>query len=906
MCKTHVFGLETAGTRKETILTRPYFLTVMVMRPKLAWLPSLLLAAVSLSAQDPEASVAIAAPLGEERVIVDGRLDEPVWASAPAVSRFVQRQPVEGAPASEPTEVRFLFSSRALYVGARMTMSEPQLIQAPVSRRDNPDQADFISISFDTFLDRRTSYTFGVTAAGTRFDHHHPTDRESSVDATFEPVWRAAVQRTATGWTAEMEIPWSQLRFNRSDELVFGLNIRRSIPSRNEEAYWIMVPRQEVGWASRFGRLTGMRGIETTRRIELLPYAAQSASFVGQVDPSDPFASDRRDQTRIGGDVKIGLGPNFTLEGTLNPDFGHVEADPAVINLSAFETIFPERRPFFTEGASLLRGGGPTWFYSRRIGQQPRVPVPGEFADYPETASILGAAKLTGRLPAGTSLGGLFAVTDRETATTWSAGDGYEMHLVSPRTAYGVMRLQQEIGASSSTIGLSLTATERDLDAGDHVSSFLPRSSYAGGLDWNLRLGGGVYEVAGYVGGSNVEGEAPAILRLQRSSARYYQRPDASHVEIDPTRRSLSGYTSWLSIEKVEGEHWLWQVYASTRSPGFEINDLGVMSRVDQTFGLANLRYRETEPRGVVRDYEIGLSSENAWNHDGTRTFAALRSDSSVTWKNFWSTLFTTWFDFRSRSDTATRGGPLMGTAQAWVVTLTTSNSTASPTRWSLGVFHGKNELGENTSELRGRLSFRPKPRWQFSADPAWYHATAPRQYVTTIPGGRDETYGQRYIFSFIDRSELALRLRLNYALTPDLSVELFAEPFAATGRYYRHGELLEPGKSALLFYGEDGTTATRGEDGSLHVTTPGGAFTLRSHDYDVRSFRSNAVVRWEWRPGSTAYLVWQQNREGVSSRVRSVGPGSLADPFDFAADDVLMLKISYWIPLDRLRQGFF
>jgi hypothetical protein len=884
-------------------LTRP---SAVMTRPKLTLLLSLLLLATPLSAQDPDASVAIARPLGDERVVVDGRLDEPVWASAPAVSRFSQRQPDEGAPASEPTEVRFLFSSQALYVGATMTMSDPGLIQAPVSRRDNPNQADFISISLDTFMDRRTSYTFGVTAAGTRFDRHHPADRESSVDATFEPVWRAAVQRTATGWTAEMEIPWSQLRFNRSDELVFGLNIRRSIPSKNEEVYWIVVPRQETGWASRFGRLTGMRGIETTRRVELLPYAAQSASFAGNVDPSNPFESSRSDQTRIGGDVKMGLGPNFTLEGTLNPDFGQVEADPAVINLSAFETVFPERRPFFTEGASLLRGGGPTWFYSRRIGQQPRVPVPGEFVDYPRTTSILGAAKLTGRLPGGTSLGGLFAVTDREKATTWSFGESVEEYIVSPRTAYGVMRLQQEIGASSSTIGLSLTGTRRDLDPGDHVSSILSRSSYAGGVDWNLRLGGGVYEIAGHAGGSRVEGEELAILRLQRSSARYYQRPDAGHVEIDPTRTSLSGYTSSLNIEKVRGRHWLWRVYGSTQSPGFEINDLGIATRVDRTFGLANLRYRETEPRGAVRDYEIGLSSENAWNHDGTRTFAALRSDSSLTWKNFWSTGFTTWIDFRSQSDTATRGGPLMGTAQARVMTLTTSNSPGSPTGWSLGVFHGDDELGENSWELWGGLSFRPSPRWQFSASPSWSRATAPRQYVTTLPGGRAETFGNRYVFSFIDRSELALRLRLNYALTPELSVELYAEPFAATGRYYRHGELLVPGRSALLFYGEDGTKTTRDEDGSLHVTTADGAFTLRNRDYDVRSFRSNAVVRWEWRPGSTAFLVWQQNREGVSSNVRSVRPGSLADPFHLAPDDVLMLKISYWIPLDRLRQRLF
>lgn len=469
---------------------------------------------------------------------------------------------------------------------------------------------------------------------------------------------------------------------------------------------------------------------------------------------------------------------------------------------------------------------------------------------------------------------------------------------MSPQTTYAVVRLQQEIGESSSTAGLSLTATNRDLGSADALSSFLPQSSYAGGIDWNLRLGSGRYEVSGHAGGSLVEGESPAILRLQRSSARYYQRPDAEHVEIDPTRDSLSGYTTALNIEKIEGRHWLWQLYASTRSPGFEINDLGLSSRSDQSFALANLRYRETEPRGIVRDYEIGLSSENAWNQEGTSTFAALRSDSYITWENFWSSRFTTWVDFRSQSDTATRGGPLMGTAQAWVADFATSSRPGSRLRWSLGVFHGENELGENTWNIGGGVSVRPSPRWQFSADPNWYQTTNPRQYVTTLGRGREETYGQRYVFSYIDRSELSLSLRLRYALTPDLSFELYAQPFAATGEYYRHGELLTPGESDLLFYGEHGTTAEPGEGGALFVTTPDGSFVVPNRNFDVRSFRSNAVIRWEWRPGSTAFLVWQQNREGLRSEVSPIGAGSLGDPFDFAADDVLMLKISYWIPV--------
>ncbi|HEX8362226.1 MAG TPA: DUF5916 domain-containing protein [Longimicrobium sp.] len=547
--------------------------------------------------------------------VLDGRLDDAVWAAAPALSDFVQKQPREGAEPTDRTEVRFVYDEDALYVGARMYKKDPASIQAPVSRRDDVNQAEHLWISLDTYLDRRTAYSFGVTAAGTRMDFYHPTDDETDVDMSFDPVWTAHAARDSLGWTAEMRIPFSQLRFASASAQTWGLNIDRWDPATKEDVFWIPIPSQERAWASRFGDLTGIEGVRPSRRVELMPYVAAGGTFHAAPGAGNPFDDGSTIDARVGGDVKMGLGPSLTLEATVNPDFGQVEADPAEVNLSAFETFFSERRPFFIEGSQLLEGRGPTYFYSRRIGAAPSGDAEGDYVDFPGTSTILGAGKLTGRLRNGTSIGALAAVTGAEHARTFTTDDGrIERIPVAPVTAFGVLRAQRQFGAAQSTAGVSFTGTGRNLDDEGPLAELLHEQAVAGGADWNLRFRGGEYSVNGYVGFSHVAGDTAALFNTQLSSARYFNRPDADYLTLDPRRTGLAGWAGRLGVARNSGRHWLWDGYLSAVSPGFEINDAGAQGTADDVFGYARVRYRETRPGPLLRGYSISFSTENLWN----------------------------------------------------------------------------------------------------------------------------------------------------------------------------------------------------------------------------------------------------------------------------------------------------
>ena len=829
---------------------------------------------------------------------IDGRLDDVAWQGAPALEGLVQKLPDEGRPATERTEVRFAYDDGALYVAARMYSRDPGAIQAPVSRRDNGEQAERILVSLDTYHDRRTAYTFGVTASGVRLDWFHPSDAADATDPSFDPVWRAEVQRDSLGWTAEMRIPFSQLRFARGGAQTWGLNVARRIAGTHEDDYWVMVPARETGWASRFGHLTGIEGVRPTRRVELTPYLASGADFTSDPGEGNPFDDGSETRVRAGGDVKMGLGPNLTLEATVNPDFGQVELDPAEVNLGVFETFFSERRPFFTEGSQLLSAGN--HFYSRRIGAPPRAAavfgLAGEYdyLDAPATSSILGAAKLTGRLPSRTSVGVLAATTDRERVRTFRLDSGdFRDFVAAPRAAYAVARVQQEIGASGSTAGVVLTGVRRGLDPGEPLAAYLNRQAYTGGADWNLRFRGGEYVLAGDAGLSYVEGDSLALLRAQRSSARYFQRPDAEYVEVDPSRTSLSGGRASLSLSRNSGTHWLWNVDAGARTPGFELNDAGAMGSTDRVSLNAGLTYRETKPRGLFRSYSATMGHENGWNFGGTRTWGSVTGSASATLRNFWRASFTGWVDLRSQDQTATRGGPLLGNGRVWMTVFGAGNPTSASTRLRAQVELGGGEQGQEWHRLFVGASVRPGPRWQLTLEPSYRRWTFPRQFVAARAGGPEETFGTRYVFAHIDRSELVARMRLNYLFTPDLSLEVYAEPYAASGRYHRFGELPAARSRDLREYG----TLERTDDG-YRVTDGSATFTLPRNDFNVRSFRSNAVARWEWRPGSTLFLVWQQNRYAEDSDGRPVGAADLGRTLSTAGDNFLALKVTYWIPL--------
>jgi hypothetical protein len=849
---------------------------------------------------DPATKVAHAVRLQGMAPRVDARLDDPAWSQARFFDDFVMKEPVEGVRPTDRMVVGLLYDDDAIYVAARMWSADPSAIQRNVSRRDvGAGQSEHVWVSFDSFRDRRTAYSFGVTAAGVRFDFHHPRDHEYAVDESFDPVWDADARIDSTGWTAEMRIPFSQLRFRNDSVQVWGFNVDRWIASRNEDVFWAPVPRNVTAWSSRMGTLVGIAGVRPSRRIELLPYATANAVVASGATAADPFGNDGHSmEARAGGDLKMGLGPNVTVEATANPDFGQVDADPAVVNLTQFEVFFDERRPFFVEGSQLLRGNGPNYFYSRRIGAPPPGRVEADAVDRPDATTILGAAKVTGRLGSGLSIGALAAVTAREHARTYdSASSGFGRVPIAVPAGYGVLRLQQEFGRDRSIVGLMLTGVQRDL-AGTPLESLQARQAFSGGLEWNLRFGNGWYALSGWAGFSRITGDSSVIAAQQRAPQRYFQRPDQRYVRYDPSRTSLSGGTVGVGLAKNSGTHWLWGVSGVAESPALELNDAGRLVTADGRSAQGFLTYREVRPGRLFRTWQVQASTTSEWNYGGDRQAASGRLDFNGTFLNRWQLTLTTWQDLPSQDERATRGGPSMGTPRTTVGIARLGSNFAASTQWNGRIYHERSEFGNLVYRLSGGLSFRPEPRFYFSATPNYLFSRDPRQYVATIADSTNTTtYGARYVFARVDQSQWTIQFRMNFAFVPDLTLEVYAEPFIASGAFTAHGELPAPRAKSLRLYGQaPGTTAVRDSVGDVRVTDGATTFVLPYRDFNVTSFRSNVVLRWEWRPGSTLYLVWQQDRGAGVPSGRRVRVGDLFDGLRGDGDNFFAVKVTYWL----------
>jgi hypothetical protein len=844
---------------------------------------------------------ATAMRVGEGAIRVDGRLDDESWRQAIPITDFVQKEPDEGVQPTEGMDLRVVYDDSAIYFGVRLHKSPERQIQAPMGRRDGvEEQAEYVMVALDTFQDRRTAYAFGVTATGVRIDRFYPQDDETNFDEGFDPVWEARTTTDDSGWSAELWIPFSQLRFNDLAEQAWGLNVQRSTPSINELDYWVAVPRTQKGWASHFGDLTGIVGVRPTRRLELLPYVAGASTVNANRDLANPFDDGRNLTSRFGGDLKMGIGPNLTLEATMNPDFGQVEADPAVVNLTAFETFFTEKRPFFTEGASLLNMSNVNnFFYSRRIGAPPVASVSGDFVDYPSTSTIIAAGKLTGRFSSGTSLGAIAALTDSESARVFDLDYGTIGKVrVAPRTSYGLVRVVQEFGVSRSTVSAMATAVHRNFVANDPLSALLPENAFSVASDSLLRFKGGQYELFSYGGFTYVGGEPGAISRIQRSAVHYLQRPDRTYARFDPTRTSLAGYKAGGIFERTGGRHWLWNVNTDFEPATLDTNDIGRLSAGDGIRLSGTLRYRETVPGRMFRNYQLSVSQNNEWNFAGMRQGGSARANLTLTFLNFWTATLSTGPNMRFLDGRLTRGGPLMRAPGGWLTTATLRNRASAETVWNGSLTRSIDELGGGRLNVNGGLSFRPGPRWQLSVTPAYTREVGSQQYVTSLDGGRPETYDRRYIFSFIERSTVSTQLRTSYTFKPDLNLDVYAEPFAASGRYYDFGELAEPRALHLRFYGTAGTTIALQPDGSRVVTDGTASFPLKNSDFNVRSFRSNVVLRWEWRPGSTLYIVWQQDREISETLSGRVGAGDMFRSLSAPGSNFFAVKTSFWLPV--------
>lgn len=841
-------------------------------------------------------------------ISLDGALSESSWAAALPVSDFTQREPREGAPATERTEVRVLYDDDALYVGARLYDSRPDSIRAQLARRDRITSSDRFLIFLDCYHDRRTGFFFGVNAAGTLYDGTLYNDDWDS--DTWDGVWEGKTSRDSLGWSAELRIPYSQLRFQRRKSHLWGINFKREIARRNERDYMVRTPSNGSGFVSRFVDLVGIEQVSPPPRLELLPYLTTRAEYMGH-EAADPFNDGSRLGASAGGDLKVGLGSNLTVDATVNPDFGQVEVDPAVVNLSDVETFFEERRPFFVEGASIFNYGeggandfwgfnwaNPNFLYSRRIGRAPQAELPDDYdySNVPAGSNILGAAKLSGKIGSW-SLGALNAVTSREHAR-FSLGQQRWRQEVEPLTYYGVYRTQRELQAGRHGLGLIGTLTARSFDEPqlrDELSSTAAGFGFDG---WITLDKNGVWVISGWTGMSRVGGTTERMQNLQESSVHYFQRPDARYLGVDSAATSLTGYAARVSINKQKG-NWMLNSAVGVIDPNFEVNDLGFQFRGDQINSHLMFGHKWTKPSRMFRSWRLNFAGFRSYNYGGDVTWTGLFLTGLYELRNFSTGQWFVAYNPETVSDRRTRGGPVMINQPGveWDFQL---NSDPNK-RWIYGFgLHGNHYKldWEQSWTARASLEWKPGARASLRVEPQVERIRTSAQYVDTFDDATATgTFGHRYVFADLDQTTVSASVRLNWIFTPRLSLEVYTQPLLSSGRYTGFKELARARSYEFTGYPEPTPTA----DPDRIVVDPDGAGgPAASHEIDdpnfsLASLRGNAVLRWEYSPGSTLFLVWTQNRSDTETIGSFRAGRALGRLFDATADNILLLKLSYW-----------
>jgi hypothetical protein len=841
---------------------------------------------------------------------IDGRLDESAWQAATPVTEFRQLDPNEGQPASERTEARILFDDAAIYVGMRLFDSEPQKIQSQLARRDESIDGDLVEVTLDSYHDHLSAFIFRLSPAGARRDA--AISARGDQDNSWDAVWEGSATRDSLGWSAEFRIPLSQLRYDPNQlEHTWGLQLDRKIARKAEVAFFSFTPKSEQQGIHRYGHLTGLGKLPSPRRVELVPYALAKNENPG-VARNDPLQKRNNVVPGAGLDLKYGLTSNFTLDATFNPDFGQVEVDPAVVNLSAFETFFPERRPFFVEGASIFSFGemrtqntsnGYTFLHTRRIGRQPQRFLGGPnvtFVDAPLETTIATAGKLTGRTPGGWSIGVLDAFTMREQARYLDAAGAQHRATVEPRANYLVGRVKRELREGNTTIGLGATAVNRSLDD-PALEPIFRRAAYVGGLDWNHAWSNRRYAFDGAIAVTHNLGSAEAIDALQLSSVRYLQRPDRVHNRRDPTKTSLTGYVAEMTFAKLAGLHWKGSVSYQEYSPTFEINEAGFLGSTDMRSVTPLIYYDETRPSKYLRNWSQFLFWNPTWTFDGDMTYNGVGSLTFAEFPNFWNYFLR--LDWRPPVYDAflTRGGPMAGLASGGGIQMELTTDRRKP--YTFGLFGSRswNSAGGRGTTIQPSATLRPSTALKLTLQPTYTRTHAMAQYVTAVSDATaTDTYGTRYVFSTLDQHQLALVTRVDWTFTPTLSFQLFAQPLLVAADFQDYKEFARPRQFKFEVYGRDAGTISRDASG-IYTVDPDGTgaaapFTFSDRDFNRRLLRGSAVLRWEYRPGSTLFLVWQQSRFG------SIGTGEFDLGRDFRElwgvppENIFVLKGTWWI----------
>jgi hypothetical protein len=890
----------------------------------------------------------------EGSVRLDGRLDEPAWAAAAAAGDFVQQWPKDRAPASQRTEARILYDGQALYVGVRAFDARPDSIAAQLARRDATNiYSDWVHVVLDSYHDRRTGFRFSVNPKGVQKDVRHFDD--GNEDLLWDAVWEVATAVDSLGWTAEYRIPLSQLRYaaRAKDSTAaggarpWGLQVSRDIARYQERDNWAPIPQNANGYVSRFGDLAGLDRLASPSRLEVVPYASNRLSRVPG-DAANPFYRRTDVRPSVGGDFRYGVTSGLTLTGTVNPDFGQVELDPAFVNLGAFEVFLPERRPFFIEGGEIFNfgrlaanntAGGGQLFYSRRIGRAPqrsaysadqfgRNPV---YADAPTQTSIVGAAKLSGKTANGWSVGILDAVTSAEEARLLQrislpgAAPGaapVEVRRstpVEPRSNYLVARTRKDFRGGRTVLGGVLTNVVRDLSArdrpydagagrmvegGEIFRPILARTASVGGIDFEHNWHQRDYVLTGFVTGTRVSGSRQTITALQRANYRLYQRPDGG-PGVDTAATTLGGYETAVAVAKQGGQHWTGSLAYQEYSRGFELNDLGFGTTTDQRSLSWIGFYRENKPTGRMarfRNYGTYLFGNHVYSLDGISTFQGYGLGTyAQEAKSLWNYEMTLRYSPAAYDIRLLRGGPTARRPAEWRVNPFVGTDSRKPVVLALGGTWRQTDIGGWERGVTPSLSLRPTTSLRVALDPSLTSYRIPTQYVQRVADPlAAATYGARYVFADVDQTTASVTARVNWTFTPRLTLETVMQPFVSAVRFRDYKEFTTPRTLDFAVYGRDAGSTIAPSDGGFAVDPDGAgaapAFRIPDRSFTDHSLRGSAVLRWEYRPGSALFVVWQQQRAGTVGDGRFDAGRDLGALFRDPARNVFLVKATYWL----------
>lgn len=843
-------------------------------------------------------------------ITLDGVLKEEAWNAVEWGGDFIQWLPDEGKPPSQPTSFKILYDDKYLYVGYRCHDVSPDSIVRRMGRRD-VFPGDWIEINIDSYHDQRTAFSFTLSVSGVRSDEF-VSENGNNWDANWNPIWFAKTHIDEKGWTGEVKIPLSQIRYGNEVDKVWGFQVTRRLFRKEERSTWQYIPQNSGVWVSGFGELHGLKDIPMHRQVELAPYViAQVDKY--QKEEGNPFAEGLDGKIAAGIDGKVAVTNDLILDFTINPDFGQVEADPSQVRIDGFQNFFEERRPFFIESRNIFNyqltgseAGGEydsdLLFYSRRIGSSPHgypATSNGEYVKMPLNTSILGAAKFSGKTKKGVSIGILESVTEREMATVDNNGQKRE-ELVEPLTNYFVARLQKDIKAGNTVLGGIFTAVNRE----EGLSDILHRNAYSGGFDflhfWKKRT----WYLRGNVVFSHVNGTEEAILNTQRSFEHLFQRPNAKEVEVDANRTSLNGMGGTFRIGKIGGKSgrhgriFKFESGVTVRSPGLELNDIGFLLTSNEInhFTWAGLQWQK--PFSIFRNARINYNHWFRWDYGGQFLYDAFNFNAHATYKNNWQTGMGTTVNPYDISNNALRGGSSLrrpaGMGQ-WLY-VTSDSRKKFYANLNLNFFWGfDNTITGNNYSLS--LVFQPTNALNINLSASYSdYWRRQDQFVNNV----DYNNMVRTIVSEVNQETLRFVGRLNYNITPDLTLQYYGQPYITRPLYTNFGYVSDPlaKKYDDRFYVFTPNQISFNNDEYFVDETGDGNpdYSFSNPDFNFVQFRSNFVVRWEYRAGSELYLVWSQgNTPDAFGDVDTPITQSLLDnAFAEQARNIFLIKLTY------------